>query len=309
MPDVVPPRFQPGPLIQPGPLVNALGPTRSDFMTVAHDPPPAWWRRTWVVLSIAGVLIVGSTVYAAARTARSGTTGPLTAGAIIGGVPRPGSTGAATTSTTPGALDPVTLAQEVGLQPGDLAQGWTEIPGTAAVMSSPTAPGPCAPVSGGPWLADVSSADYQSPNGWTAFSQVVVMPDATDATAALHAIEAPGYAAGCFQPTWDQWAKQAITSANAQAPCDLSFTGSTVGPVPAPSVPTGVPGAAGVEYQARISCPSEGPSTITRDEISTVVKNLFVQVQFFGGGTSPTLAESSSLSDIASRASTATSNP
>jgi len=147
----------------------------------------------------------------------------------------------------------------------------------------------------------------QSPSGWTAFSQVVVMPDA--AHAALNAIDVPGYASACFQPSWDQWAKQAIASANSEAPCNLSFNGTSVGPVPAPSLPAGVSGAAGFEYQAQVTCPTEGSSTVTRDEISAVVGNLFIQVQFLGTGTPPTLSESTSLSDMANRARTATSSP
>jgi hypothetical protein len=132
------------------------------------------------------------------------------------------------------------------------------------------------------------------------------MPDALHAQAALSAIDAPGYAQDCFQPSWDQWTKQAIAGANAEAPCALSFDGSSIGPVPAQSVPENVSGAAGYEYQASISCPSEGTTTITRDEISTVVANVFIEVQFLGQGTPPTLSESSTLSDLALRAKQAT---
>jgi hypothetical protein len=264
--------------------------------------------RTPVVLAVAGVLLLGSTVYALARTTPTSSPTSAAAAAAASG---PGhglnaSPSAGSPTTTPAGA--AALAAHVGLQPGDLPSGWSAVPNTGGAQS-PSAPGPCSPISSAPWLADVSSPDYQSTTDWTAFSVVVVMPDAAHAQAALQAIDAPGYATTCFQSAWDQWAKQAIADTSGQTACDLTFVGSSIGPIPAASVPRGVSGAAGVEYQAKVTCPTEGTSTVLRDEISVAVGNLFIQEQFLGPAGAPTLSESSALADMARRAEQAVGNP
>jgi hypothetical protein len=193
-------------------------------------------------------------------------------------------------STTTTTLTPAlaaTEAREIELQGSDLGTGWTEVPGTGSSQSSPSATGPCAPVSSAPWLADVTSPQYQSPASWSAFSQVVVMPTAADASAALEAIDAPNYDTNCLQPTWDQWVREGLASTNGTTNCDLTFGGSTI----ETSLPSGttqdVPNAVGYEYQAQVDCPTEGPSTVDRLSVSAVSGNVFVQEQFFGGEPPP----------------------
>jgi hypothetical protein len=305
-PAAAPPPLAPTNPISHSPLTQPAGTWSSsratgqpDFVTTSRTERPSRRPRASVVLAIAGVLIVGSTVCALSRPRTAPSQPDLAAGIIS-----PGTSGSSTTSTSPAPTNPVTLAKQVGFQPGDLAQGWSPVANTQDIVSTPSAPGPCSPVSGAPWLADVSSTAYQDSSGWTAFSEVVVMPDAAHAQAAVAAIDAPDYAHNCFQPAWDQWAKQGIADADAQSTsCSFSFVGSSIGAAPALAVPSG---ATGIEYQAQISCPTEGPSTLTRDEVSTTVGNLFLQVQFLGEGTPPTVSESTSLSNMVQRARQAT---
>jgi hypothetical protein len=193
-------------------------------------------------------------------------------------------------STTAAALTPgvaATEAREIEMQGTDLGSGWTAVPGSGGSQRSPSAPGPCAPVSSAPWLADVTSPDYQSPTLWAAFSQVVVLPTAAEANAALRAIDAPGYDTNCLQPAWDQWINQSLAGTNGNTNCDLTSGGSTI----ETSLPSGitqtVPNAVGYQYQALINCPTEGPSTVDRLSVSAVSGNVFIQEQFFGGGTQP----------------------
>ncbi|HXQ44790.1 MAG TPA: hypothetical protein VN816_09135 [Acidimicrobiales bacterium] len=252
-----------------------------------------------VVAVVATLLVVGA-VYALKSSGAPTSRDPTMAG--------PGSQSAPPTSMAPSssaATGPSAGADAkvIGMQGSDLVQGWTLVPGTGSAQSAPSSPGRCNPVSSAPWLADVTSPEYQSPGLWTAFSQVVVMADAAKAQAVLNALKAPGYETGCLQPSWDQWVVQSLANVNGQTSCALKFSGSSITASLPPVVTKTVPGAVGYQYQAQITCPTEGPSTLTRDVISAVVGNVFVQEQFFGGGDPPSTVVPGPITQMVHRAS------
>lgn len=224
------------------------------------------------------------------QTAETSTAPPPGATTTTVAAPAHAASAPPTTTATAPSSGPAGLAGSIGLQAGDLP-GWS-VAGPGSVQATPQEPGPCNPVSSAPFTADVTSSSYGSPGGWTAFSSVVVMPDASRAKAALAAISSTRYATSCFETTWDAWAEDDLAQVNAETPCQLTFGGSSIVSLTVlESVSKLAPGANGFEYQADITCPSEGTEPLVRDEISAVVGNVFIQGQFFGLGTPPTETE------------------
>jgi hypothetical protein len=162
--------------------------------------------------------------------------------------------------------------------------------------------GPCNLTPAGNWLANVTSAGFESQGLWNAYSQVVIMPTAADAKAAFDVFRGSGYPTNCLQPTWNQWLKQTLAKTNQQSNCDLTFGGSSVTAAPADLIPEDVPGAVGYQYEAQVNCPTEGPSTLTRDVIGAVAGNIFVEAQFYGGGSPPSAIEPGVISQMQYRA-------
>jgi hypothetical protein len=102
----------------------------------------------------------------------------------------------------------VATAKDIGLHVSDFGDGTPSDPTYPAVLSGPTDPSPCTPVSSKPWLADVNSRSYglDGPLGGTndyAYSNVVVMRSHAAAESGLRVTSTPAYAKACTKEVDD----------------------------------------------------------------------------------------------------------
>jgi len=237
---------------------------------------------TVVLLLITGgtvVLLSGSTPSTSHELGVAGSTGGSPTHSPLG------DTVASTTSTSSVESAAIQEAQQIEMQAGDLPEGWVQGSGNGTIQTSPYPPGACNIFGNTTWVANVSSPGFESPTLWNALSQVVVLPNSADAQTALRTFSSPQYDTNCLQPQWDQWVKQGLNATDSETPCDLTFGGSTIGSWLPEGMSENAPGAVGYQYQAQVDCPTEGPSTLTRLAMSAAVGNIFIQSQFYGGGT------------------------
>jgi hypothetical protein len=171
--------------------------------------------------------------------------------------------GRSTGSPAPAILSrPAALANQIGLQASDLANGkygsgWVKAEDGKAI---PRVPGPCSPLSSGPTLADQSSDVYQSSQGGgleKVASQVAIMPNAVEAQAALTGTHLATFGTTCVKPMEDQTAQNALQSLNGQANqgCHYALAGSVVTPLGPGTLGANV---SGYQYTATIKCPTTG---------------------------------------------------
>ena len=239
---------------------------------------------------LAGLVLVAGACSAKTSTSTAASTGPAT------------STSVAATTTAPTAHLTQADAASIGLQPADVNPSLKDVggggPGTHAD------PGPCTPVSSAPWLVNVSSPDYEQFSDTSEVdqtSQVVVMPDAATASKALTQIAAPTYAEQCRKPNNDTVTKKAIEGTNANMPCGLSLTSSSVAAIPSSQLP---PGMVGTRYTATIHCAHDNTDSVMyRDQISGVTGPVYFTLSSSSWPAKPDVAaESAQLEKMAARA-------
>jgi len=139
-----------------------------------------------------------------------------------------------------------------------------------------TAPGPCTPLSGAPWLADEGSSELVNYAGnMTAGSDVVIMPTAGDAQTALSAINAPSYGSNCLQPSLDKATQGSL--ARLPTSCDLSFVNSQITPFSSVAQGTTV---TGYHYVANVRCSKTGQTApFFTDVVDSQVGAIVLQVR------------------------------
>jgi len=216
------------------------------------------------------------------------------AGLLVSGSAGPNATSYPTPATRQGIE-----AANIGVQPGDLG---SRFPSTSAsdAVTTHSAPGPCTPVSSGPWLAFQRSPDY-----WTSSSDlsvqadVVIMPTSRDALNSLSAINAPTYGASCFLASVVSDEDQNLASAGTR--CGLSLQNPTIAHL-GPATLGG--DLTGYRITADIVCSLTGNSTpFTEDIISQVVGPVFFQGTFTSYGPPSSIAlEAQVMGRMAQRA-------
>ena len=196
------------------------------------------------------------------------------------------------------ATTPTGDASGIGLRAADLGPGFTATGTVDPVQHS--APGPCTPLSGGPWISNQSSPYFTAPSGnLTAESDVVVMPTSRDAQAALSAINAPSYGTDCFLADTNSSVTSALSSMGTS--CGLSLQDPQISKL---SAPTQNGELTGYHYVADILCAQTGNSEpYTMDIVDQVVGPVFLQARFRSIGTPPTAAfEAQAMQSMATRA-------
>jgi hypothetical protein len=184
-------------------------------------------------------------------------------------------------------------AEAIGFQPSDFPPGTQADYRGAGSVESRSTPALCTPISSQPWLADVYSGDYSLASNSagayaeSTFSNVVVMPNATDATDGLNAIAAPGYAESCIKPGDDDDVPSSYTGSAACG--SLSFLSSTIAPLDAPGL--GIPAVA-YRYTATMHCSSSGANfSVYDDTVDDVVGSAFIDGEFSEADTPPSPAQ------------------
>ncbi|HEX7443063.1 MAG TPA: hypothetical protein VF320_04190 [Acidimicrobiales bacterium] len=177
-------------------------------------------------------------------------------------------------------------AANIGVQPSDLGPNFP-VTGPSEPVTTHSVPGPCTPVSGGPWLAFQRSPDY-----WTNSSDlsvqadVVIMPTPRDALTSLSAINAPTYGAACFLPAAVSNEDQDLASAGTR--CGLLLQNATIAHLDPATLGGDL---TGYRITADIVCSLTGASTpFTEDIISQVVGPVFFQGTFTSDGPPPSTA-------------------
>ncbi len=199
------------------------------------------------------------------------------AGWIAGGT-------AGTNGSTPTVpAGPAGRAAAIGLRSADLGPGFTAT-GTVDPVATHAVPGPCTPLSGGPWTAYRSSPYFTASSGdLTVTSDVVLMPTAGDARAALATIDAPSYGTTCFLPSTDASVTSALATAGAS--CGLSLEGPGIVHL---DLPTAEGPLTGYHYSADLLCARTGRSEpYTMDIVDQVVGTVFLQARFRSIGSPP----------------------
>jgi len=295
-------RFQNPPDTGTTPRASTNG---ADFVASSPRSPRGRLKSSAIVGTVVAVAIAGGIFVLDATSAPVshdlGSSAPVSSG---GNQPSPaGGAVSSAPTTTSASSAAVAEARQIELQASDLGQGWVPGSGTDQVQTSASPPGPCNLSPSGNWLANMTSAGFESPALWNAYSQVLVMPNAADAREAFNTFRAASYPTNCLRPTWDQWVKQTLAAYDQQTTCALTFGGSSIGAAPAEVMPEDVPGSVGYQYEAQVNCPSEGSSTLIRDVIGAVEGNVFVEAQFYGGSSPPAAIEPGVISQMDYRAS------
>jgi hypothetical protein len=119
------------------------------------------------------------------------------------------------------------------------------------------------------------------------YSNVVIMPNAADATNGIDAIAASGYAQSCIKPADDNDVPSSYTGSSACG--SLSFVSSTISPLPTPNL--GVQAVA-YRYTATLHCSLSGADfPVFDDTVDAVVGPAFIDGEFSAANTPPTPAQ------------------
>ena len=229
--------------------------------------------------------------------------------------PSPSASSVPTTTPTTEPPPPTGIALQaamVGVQPRDLENlpgipNFTRGPGEfTSDQSNPiaarhSAPGSSAPLSGASWLADEESILYSNYEGnLNVSSDVLFMPNGSQAQATLNAINTPNYGVQCYQPTMDSQFKSGASAGGKQ--CGLVFRGSQIAQLPLGTVPAPL---TGYRYQANIYCSTAQQSTtVYVDLVDQVVGSTFLQLRVSTfGALPPASLEESVMAAMAGRAS------
>jgi hypothetical protein len=184
-------------------------------------------------------------------------------------------------------------ADAIGFQAADFPAGTNADYSGSGNVESRSRPARCTPITSQPWLADVWSADFSLASNSvgafaeSTFSDVVIMPNAADATNGLDAIAASGYALSCLKPYDDSEVPSSYTGS---ATCgSLSFISSTISPLAAPKL--GFPAVA-FRYTATMHCSrSDVDFPVFEDTLDAVVGTAFIDGEFSESEASPQPAQ------------------
>lgn len=149
------------------------------------------------------------------------------------------------------------------------------------------APGPCTPFSGAPWLADEGASDLVNYAGsMTVGSDVVIMPTASDAQAAISAVNAPSYGSRCLEPGLDGTTKSALS--HLPTSCDLSFVNSRISQLSSNAQGVAI---TGYHYVANVKCSKTGQTTpFFTDVVDGQAGAIVVQVRINTFGDPPPMS-------------------